>query len=72
MKLFTMIKQLSLLYYALYSPSFFWVKTPFLKGQFRLKRLSSPPDSDPCIGTEDATLPGRNKGRYYSLDSYEE
>jgi hypothetical protein len=29
---------------------------PFLKRQFCLNRLSSPPDLDPCFGTEDVPI----------------
>jgi hypothetical protein len=41
------------------NPDILGLNTPlFLNRQFRLNRLSSPPDFDPCIGTEDAPLSG--------------
>jgi hypothetical protein len=41
------------------NPDNLGLKTPpFLKLQFRLNRRSSPPDFEPCIGTEDAPLSG--------------
>jgi hypothetical protein len=45
---------------------------PFLNRQFRLIRLSSPPDLDPRIGTEDAAPLGQEQRKELSFDSYEE